>query len=379
MEHPQTTLHRRRLSFHPMPLLRAAAVVLVLGTAAFAVGCASRPGAELPRRGDEIVVCGRLFHTGAPVVLWTDPGGYDAYRTEKRFAPWEAAPWRPTASGDKPDGPTSPNRFSIRFAPGSDSGPLSKPDFERIRGGGWDLETLRRCVDQFVLHYDACGVARQCFKTLHDGRGLSIHFMLDLDGIIYQTLDVKDKAWHATTSNDRSVGVEIANIGAYAEGEHDPFAAWYTDSAGETPPLTTITIPPALGDGGIRTPGFAAHLPHTARPGPITGEVQGKRLRQYDFTPQQYDSLARLTAALCTALPGITCDSPRDSDGRLISRALDEASLRVYRGILGHYHIQTNKIDPGPAVQWDRIISDARAYMHDSRRAGDPVEWPMSP
>src|SRR5438094_626244 len=48
-----------------------------------------RPGALLPRAGDEIMVCGQLFHTGAPVVLWTDPGGYDAYRTERRFSSWE--------------------------------------------------------------------------------------------------------------------------------------------------------------------------------------------------------------------------------------------------------------------------------------------------
>jgi hypothetical protein len=36
------------------------------------------PGTPLKRAGDEIMVCGQLFHTGAPVVLWTDPGGYDA-------------------------------------------------------------------------------------------------------------------------------------------------------------------------------------------------------------------------------------------------------------------------------------------------------------
>ena len=46
-----------------------------------------KPGTPLARTGDEIVVCGQLFHTGgAPVVLWTDPGGYDAYRVTARFA-----------------------------------------------------------------------------------------------------------------------------------------------------------------------------------------------------------------------------------------------------------------------------------------------------
>ena len=36
-------------------------------------------GEKLPRRGDEIMVCGQLYHTTTRVVLWTDPGGYDAY------------------------------------------------------------------------------------------------------------------------------------------------------------------------------------------------------------------------------------------------------------------------------------------------------------
>src|SRR5438093_532161 len=45
------------------------------------------PVAErLARRGDEIAIAGQLFHTNAPVVLWTDPGGFDAYRTERRFS-----------------------------------------------------------------------------------------------------------------------------------------------------------------------------------------------------------------------------------------------------------------------------------------------------
>ncbi len=40
-----------------------------------------------PSAGDEIVICGRRVHTGTPVVLWTEPPGYDAYATAPRFAP----------------------------------------------------------------------------------------------------------------------------------------------------------------------------------------------------------------------------------------------------------------------------------------------------
>jgi hypothetical protein len=54
------------------------------------------PGTPAPRAGDEIMICGQLFHTGAPVVLWTDAGGYDAYRTDRRFAPYDKASFEAT-------------------------------------------------------------------------------------------------------------------------------------------------------------------------------------------------------------------------------------------------------------------------------------------
>ncbi|MEI9866259.1 MAG: peptidoglycan recognition family protein [Limisphaerales bacterium] len=103
-----------------------------------------------------------------------------------------------------------------------------------MRGGGWDLPMLQSVVDQFVMHFDVCGTSRTCFLVLQDHRDLSVHFMVDVDGTVYQTLDLKERAWHATTSNDRSIGVEIANIGAYPAGGKNPFAQWYqTNAAGQ--------------------------------------------------------------------------------------------------------------------------------------------------
>jgi N-acetylmuramoyl-L-alanine amidase len=322
--------------------------------------CAPRPGKELPRSGDEIMIAGRLFHTGAPVVLWTDPGGYDAYRVERRFAPWDRSAWEHIK-----DSLDAPARYGVRFAR-EGPGALTPDELATVRGGGWDLELLRRKVDQFVLHYDVCGTSRQCFRVLHDLRGLSVHFMLDIDGTIYQTLDVKERAWHATTSNDRSVGIEIANMGAYAPGEKDPFSRWYTREPMPGPAGTVgasrlrITIPPELGDGGVRTPGFVGR---PARDQMILGEIHGRQLRQYDLTPQQYDSLIKLTAALCSALPAIRCDYPRSADGTLLRSTLPPAELASYTGVLGHYHIQGNKVDPGPALDWDRVITGARRLM----------------
>lgn len=321
-------------------------ILAALVTLAVTAGCAAPAAQPLARRGDEIMIAGQFFHTGAPVVLWTDPGGYDAYRTERRFAPWDGSEWG--KGGER--GLESPARYGVRRVP------LSPEEFEQVRGGGWTLDLLRRHVDQFVIHYDAAGTSRTCFRVLHDMRGLSVHFMLDLDGTIYQTLDVKERAWHATIANDRAVGIEIANIGAYPPEKAATLSRWYASDGGGT----RVTLPPELGQGGIRTPGFVARPRKTD---PVVGPVQGELLVQYDLTPQQYDSLIKLTAALCTALPEIRCDYPRGPDGGPRTTAMSASEFAGYSGLLGHLHVQQNKADPGPAFDWEYVTSEARRLM----------------
>jgi N-acetylmuramoyl-L-alanine amidase len=317
-------------------------------------GCATqpRPGAMAPRTGDEIVVAGQFVHTGTKVVLWMDPGGYDAYRVERRFAPFDKSSWE--TSRVEVAALTSPNRYDLRRHV------LTPEQIERVRGGGWDLPTLQEVVDQFVIHFDASGTSRQCFKVLHDHRDLSVHFLLDLDGTIYQTLDAKERAWHATSSNTRSVGIEIASPGAHGTNNIKALADWYAqDSNG----CARITIPARLGDGGIRSTNWSRR---PARCEPVYGEIQGQQLVQYDFTPEQYEALIHLTAALCKVFPKIRCDYPRDAQGELVREKLPENELAAFQGLIGHYHIQKNKVDPGPAFQWERVVRGARALMDGS-------------
>ena len=307
------------------------------------------PGTIAARTGDEIVVAGHFVHTGTPVVLWLDPGGYDAYRVERHFAPLNEATWEATQGTN--DGFGTPNRYDGRTAR------LNKEEQERIRGGGWDLPTLQRTVNQIVMHYDAAGTSRQCFKVLHDVRDLSVHFMVDLDGTIYQTLDVKERARHASGVNDRSIGIEIANIGAYPTTATAPLDEWY---AQDTNGQTRVTIPARFGDGGLRTTNFIAR---PARPDAITNAFQGKLLVQYDFTPQQYRALSHLVASLCAVLPEINCEALRDADGNVPVRKLPDEELESFRGVLGHYHITERKIDPGPAFDWNKVIGGAQQLL----------------
>ena len=296
----------------------ALGALLLAGCRAVAPGVLA-PAPSVVRTDDEIIVAGQRFHTGTRVVAWMDPGGYNAYQGALPVSQ------RPAAQ-------------------------------DRTKAGGSRLAALQEVVDQFVLHYDACGLSKICFNALQE-RGLSVHFLLDVDGTVYQTLDLQERAAHATTANDRSIDIELANIGAFPPGEAVQLEAWYQrDAKGEV----RLRAPARIRDPGIRTKNFAGR---PARPEQIRGQLQGQRLVQYDYTPEQYDALAKLTAALCRVFPRLKCDYPHDAAGRLITRKLPEKELENYRGLLGHFHVQENKTDPGPALQWRKIVEDARRQM----------------
>ena len=303
------------------------------------------------RTGDEIVVAGQLFHTGTRVVLWTETNGYSAYDLKRHFTSGGMM----TADDTEDPAPTQ----QLRRRYDQRDGELTRAELARIRTNGWDLPTLQRCIDQFVIHYDVAGTSRQCFYILHDRRFLSVHFMLDLDGTIYQTLDAQERARHASAANDRSVGIEIANIGAYATNDTATLDRWYErDTNGQT----FVTLPARFGDGGLRTTNFIAR---PARVDAITNTIHGRTLVQYDFTPEQYAALARLTAALCRALPQIQCDAPRDADGKVLAEKVPDEALEKYHGLVGHYHLTTNKTDPGPAFDWEKLLGEAQRLVNE--------------
>jgi N-acetyl-anhydromuramyl-L-alanine amidase AmpD len=233
------------------------------------------------RTGHEIMVFGRPVPAGTRVVLWNDPDGLDAYRGGHY--------------GQRPAGAGS--------------------------------------VTQVILHYDVAGTSRNCQRIL-DKRGLSCHFLVDLDGTVYQTLDCKERAWHAGEANDRSVGIEIANIGAYPD--RTVIDRWYiADERG-----IRVALPPPLRDD------LAGYVARPARPEPVRGEIHGRTLWQYDFTEAQYAALARLLAALSRSL-AIPATTPASRT------VLPDASSPGY---LGHFHLTKRKVDPGPAFDWDRVM-----------------------
>ncbi len=276
-------------------------------------GCRSVP----ERRGEEFVAAGRYFPAGTRVVTWQDAGGFDLYRSP----------------------PGSPENHESRRA------------LAGVTSRRRELKRLQGAVDQVVLHYDNTGSSAATFGVLQR-RGLSAHFLVDVDGTIYQTLDLSERGWHATIANERSIGIEIAQIGAFPPAEAGTLARWY-----EPDPAAGVRLKAKL-------PGSFRPL----RPEPVHGAIQGRELIQYDFTAEQYAALAHLAAALNRVFPKVRLDAPRDRQGQILTRKLDDKAYLTFAGILGHYHIQENKVDPGPALQWEKILREARLIRQGSER-----------
>lgn len=300
------------------------------------VGCSSVPekGPEGAHHG-AIIVAGEEFSVAAPVVTFRHPEGFNAYLERCAFAPDQVLPSRPA------QGCNVPKRYGSRSTKG-----MPESLATEIAKNGWSLEAIRERVTQFVLHFDVCVTSTQCFKTLQDVRGLSVHFMLDVDGTIYQSLDLVERARHAGTANDVSIGIEIAHIGGYPWNETDWKQYYQLRPDGRYDLVIPEKLHPPKG-GPFRT----------SRSGLFEGIINGGRYVMADYTEEQYRSLEALVATLTTVFPKLRKDCPRDASGNVRDGELTPEELAAFSGILGHHHVTKAKNDPGPAMDWDRILA----------------------
>ena len=93
-----------------------------------------------------------------------------------------------------------------------------------------------------------------------------------------------------------------------------------------------------------------------ARPGLMRGKIHGQELIMPDYTDAQYETLRALTKALSETFPRLRRRAPRDTDGTVRGTVLAPERLAAFGGVVGHYHLTRSKIDPGPALDWDRIL-----------------------
>jgi hypothetical protein len=168
----------------------------------------------------------------------------------------------------------------------------------------------KRNPNFFVCHWDVCLSSKSCFKVL-ENRGLSVHFLIDNAGTIYQTMDINDVAYHAGSRkwNDQSIGVEISN--AY----YPKHQSWYTKQGlGERPLIKDAIV-------------------HGEKLDPFTG-----------FYPVQLEALKALMKSINKAT-GIPLKTPLDRSKNTNTTVSKKAAEGRFEGFVSHYHLTKRKID----------------------------------
>ena len=287
-----------------------------------------------------IVACGHTVDIGTPVVLWNQAKGY--------VCPNKRGRRHCTQHDRKLNG--APTRAESQY---------------KIKHPETAYTKLKQAVYQFVLHYDVCYSSHHCHQVLKDSTFKGAHFYLDLDGTIYQTCDLY---WKTNTApaddrqgNERAVHVEIANLSWQARAEESDLYHAPKDLYRKMNGRWRLQLPEKF-QKKLRTPDFqaCASRPYGQR-GYFSRNINGRMVRMWDFTEEQYQALIRLCRGVNQLLPNISLKVPFDKEKRRTPLGKIQ-NFSSFKGILGHAHVQggtgdgvKKKYDPGSAFNWGRL------------------------
>jgi len=197
-------------------------------------------------KDNSIVVNGNRYDIGIPVLKWDDPGGFNGYDTSKVVV-------------EEQDRRT---------------GKIKKKVIKGKRYGGLlgvNMPGGVHGVKKIMQHHTGGFTASSCFNTLHNMRNLSVQFITDDWGRVYQTLDAIIRAWHGGDLCGQAIGIE--NV-LYPDFEENPYA--YSKKRRDKFDLNVHT----------------------------SGEqyIQGRKREVYNLPKVQVDSLIVLTAGIWAAV-----------------------------------------------------------------------------
>ncbi len=196
--------------------------------------------------GDRIIVGGREVECNAPVRLWTE--------TKMHFL--------------------APTRHETRFV---------------------------------TVHWTAAENAPERVYENLLKRKLSVHFICDQLGELYQCADADARLSHADRiGNSLGIGIEVINRGH--------------------------------GDAPSRS--FTRAM--------RTATVHGRTFRYAAFYPAQVASVIELCRSLCSAY-GLPMRVPM-KNGEVYPTVLPAKYLKTYSGVLGHFQFDLTKVDPAPDI-----------------------------
>jgi hypothetical protein len=198
------------------------------------------------------------------------------------------------------------------------------------------LAAAQASITQFVLHHDGCTSADMCWNVLQNERGLSCHFLIDNNGVIFQTIDLALMAYHAAEFNIRAIGVEFCN-----RGDARKYGSTY--------------------DSGRFGP----------KREPLKCQINGYNYLAFEYTKAQLDAFSRLARELKRVLPNLPVEFPQSSPGEQAWVTLPKPAAFAFRGYIGHYHLTGQKWDPGPF--------DFKAFARSLRGQFSLPMWTVQP
>jgi hypothetical protein len=197
-------------------------------------------------------------------------------------------------------------------------------DLGRYHGGHRAAGDVR----MFLLHWDGCLSSRQCYHVLLE-RELSVQFLVDWDGTIYQCADALAWCFHGGPANRYSVGVEICNPVRPERAVHQ--------------------------DVRVERPVVEEREPHSGRP-----------VRLLGFTAAQRAAVRNLTGWFCAHF-GVPRRAPCLLPMKQLDGTADPAEVATtvvgglvegdFAGLAGHFHASANKVDPGFSL-WPVVLGE---------------------
>lgn len=181
-------------------------------------------------------------------------------------------------------------------------------------------------IDLCVWHYTGGeGDAKKLYDTLIS-KGYGVEFFISIEGEIWQFCDpTLVDTFDAGIVNPRSIGVEIQNYGTRLDPD----------------------IIPMIGRNREK----------------YDASINGNSYRFAKFYPRQIEAAKALANAFKIGF-GIPLKLPLDMNDKLVTDTLDSNELLSFKGHVGHYHITTQKRDPGT-----QLLEEFRKEWYDRERS----------
>lgn len=287
-----------------------------------------------------IVACGHTVDIGTPVVLWDQAKGFSCPHKRGR-------------------------RHGSQHDPQLNGAPTREDSKYQIKDPVTAYEELKQSVHQFVLHYDVCYSSHHCHQILKDSTFKGSHFYLDLDGTIYQTCDLY---WKTNTApaddrqgNERAVHIEMSNLSWQALAEESDLYHTPKNLYHKVNGRWRFDLPEKY-QKKLRMPDFKAFASRSyGERGYFSRRINGRIVRMWDFTEEQYQALIQLCFGIHQLLPNIALKVPFDKEKQRTPLGKIK-NFSTFKGILGHAHVQggtdngvKKKHDPGSAFNWGRL------------------------